>query len=111
MTGRRGQQRLLGRFSLIPAQAGIQHFSCAPEGLAPRFRGGREHLIRCPVLMTLAESDRLAQYTSAFFDALRCPKALIRFTDAEGAGGHCEMMNRSLVNRRTLDWLDQQFAA
>jgi alpha-beta hydrolase superfamily lysophospholipase len=72
---------------------------------------GREHLIRCPMLMTLAESDRLSQYTSAFFDALRCPKTLIRFADAEGAGTHCEMMNRSLVNRRTLDWLDEQFAA
>ena len=30
--------------------------------------------------------------------------------DAEGAGAHCEMGNRSLLNRRVLDWLDEQFA-
>jgi hypothetical protein len=28
------------------------------------------------------------------------------FTDAEGAGMHCETLNRSLANRRILDWLD-----
>ena len=39
-------------------------------------------------------------------DGLRCPKTLINFTDAEGAGDHCEMMNRSALNRRALDWLD-----
>ena len=42
-------------------------------------------------------------------DALRCPKTLLRFTAAEGADGHCEMKNRSLLNRRVLDWLDEQF--
>ena len=25
---------------------------------------------------------------------------------AEGAGEHCEIMNRSLLNRRVFDWLD-----
>jgi hypothetical protein len=33
----------------------------------------------------------------------------VRFTTAEGAGGHCEMGNRSLLNARVLDWLDEQF--
>jgi hypothetical protein len=32
----------------------------------------------------------------------------MRFTAAEGADGHCEMANRSLLNRRVLDWLDEQ---
>jgi alpha-beta hydrolase superfamily lysophospholipase len=67
---------------------------------------GRAELIRCPVLMTAAEKDPLATNTQAFFDALRCPKTMIRFTAAEGAGEHCEMMNRSLLNDRVLDWLD-----
>jgi hypothetical protein len=44
----------------------------------------------------------------AFVDALRCPKTLLRFIAAEGADGHCEMENRSLVNRRALDWLEEQ---
>ncbi|CAH2602776.1 protein of unknown function [Rhodovastum atsumiense] len=60
--------------------------------------------------MTLAEDDPLAAGTQAFFDALRCPKALVRFTAAEGTGGHCEMMNRSLLNDRVLDWLDEVLA-
>jgi hypothetical protein len=47
----------------------------------------------------------LATNTEAFFGALHCPKTLIRFTAAEGAGEHCEMMNRSLLNDRVLDWL------
>jgi len=34
---------------------------------------------------------------------------LMHFTAAEGADGHCEMGNRSLLNRRVLDWLDEQF--
>jgi hypothetical protein len=46
----------------------------------------------------------------AFFDALRGSKELIRFRAAEGAAGHCEMINRSLLNRRVLDGLDTVLA-
>lgn len=63
--------------------------------------------IRCPTLLTAAEGDPLAESTKAFYDALTCPKKLIQFTVAEGAGGHCEMANRSLLNQRVLDWLDE----
>jgi hypothetical protein len=71
---------------------------------------GRAELIRCPTLLTLAEEDRLSASAQRLFDALRCPKDMIRFSAAEGAGDHCEMMNRSLLNRRTLDWLDERFS-
>lgn len=67
---------------------------------------GRAERIHCPTLLTQAEDDPLAAGTQAFFDALTCPKTLLRFTAAEGAGDHCEMMNRSLLNDRVLDWLD-----
>jgi hypothetical protein len=70
---------------------------------------GRAEMIGCPTLLTLAEADPLATSTPSFFEALRCPKTLMHFTSAEGAGGHVEMMNRSLLNRRTLDWLDDCF--
>jgi len=70
---------------------------------------GRAELIRCPTLLTMAENDLLGAGAPAFFETLRCPKTLLRFTAAEGAGDHCEMMNRSLVNRRALDWLDGIF--
>ena len=66
--------------------------------------------IRCPVLLTRAENDPLAAAVGDFAAAL--PNAtVIDFTAAEGAGSHCEMMNRSLVNRRALDWLDDVFSA
>ena len=40
-------------------------------------------------------------------DLVRLYRAAGRpLTDAEGAGDHCEMMNRSLLNRCALDWLD-----
>jgi len=71
---------------------------------------GRAELIQCPTLITQPENDALSTGAGAFFDALRCPKTLMRFTAAEGADGHCEMENRSLLNRRILDWLDEQFA-
>jgi hypothetical protein len=45
-----------------------------------------------------------------WLDALRCPKMLINFTATEGAGEHCEMTNRSLLNGRVLDWLDDILA-
>jgi hypothetical protein len=70
---------------------------------------GRAELIRCPTLLTFAEHDALGATAQALFERLRCPKRLIRFTAAEGAGEHCEMHNRSLVNRRALDWLDKTF--
>jgi hypothetical protein len=54
----------------------------------------------------MAENDRIAQGAPALLDRLTCPKTLLRFTAAEGAGDHCELASRSLANRRMLDWLD-----
>ena len=70
---------------------------------------GRAELIACPTLITQAEGDSLSAGAGSFFDALICPKTLLRFSAAEGAVGHCEMGNRSLLNQRVLDWLDEQF--
>jgi len=70
---------------------------------------GRAELITCPTLLTAAENDTRSGSAQPFFDALKCPKQLLHFTAVEGAGDHCEAMNRSLLNRRALDWLDEQF--
>ncbi|WP_182357284.1 alpha/beta hydrolase family protein [Tomitella gaofuii] len=72
---------------------------------------GRVGGIRCPTLLTAAENDPLAADTPTFFDALTCPKTLLRFTAAEGAGEHTEVINRSLYNQRALDWLDETLRA
>ena len=70
----------------------------------------RVPLIGCPTLITAAEEDPLSGSASALYDDLQCAKTLLRFTALEGAGSHCEMQNRSLLNRRVLDWVDQTFA-
>lgn len=63
--------------------------------------------IRCPTLVIRAQDDPLAGGAVAFYDALRCPKKLLEMSNRDGAGDHCEMGNRSLLNRRVLDWLDE----
>jgi alpha-beta hydrolase superfamily lysophospholipase len=68
---------------------------------------GRAELIACPTLITRAENDPLSAGAQSFYDALRCPKQLLTFNAAEGAGMHCEMQNRTLLNRRAFDWLDE----
>lgn len=72
---------------------------------------GRVASIRCPVLLTCAEEDHLSQGAPALFDELACPKTLLRMSAAEGAGDHCSMHNRTLLNLRILGWLDATFGA
>ena len=73
---------------------------------------GRVESIACPTLLTRAENDPLAQGAPAFLDALVCPKkTLIEFTAQEGADIHVEGLNRSLLNSRVFDWLDDVLAA
>jgi hypothetical protein len=38
------------------------------------------------------------------------PKLLVTFTNAEGAGLHCQPMGRSLLEQRMYDWLDETLA-
>ena len=62
--------------------------------------------IRCPTLVTQAESDPVAARAGRLYDALTGPKTFIRFTAAEGAGDHCEASARSVYIQRAYDWLD-----
>ena len=63
--------------------------------------------IQCPTLVTWAESDPIAGFAEKLYEVLTCPKTLVRFTNAEGAGEHCEMDARTLFHQRTFDWLDE----
>jgi pimeloyl-ACP methyl ester carboxylesterase len=67
--------------------------------------------IRCPMLVTAAQSDMASSNAKELFDALQGPKDFIQFVDADGAGMHCEALNRSMANRQILDWLDETLAA
>jgi alpha-beta hydrolase superfamily lysophospholipase len=69
----------------------------------------RVSAIRCPTLVTTAENDPVAAFAGRLYDALMCPKTLIRFTAAEGAGDHCEASARSVYFQRAYDWLDGVF--
>jgi dienelactone hydrolase len=62
--------------------------------------------ISCPTLITTSEGNSLSAQAEMLYSALRCRKRLIHFTAAEGAGGHCESLNRSLYHQRVFDWLD-----
>lgn len=81
--------------------------SASTSELPSVHHGGRLESIRCPALLTHAEDDRLARSAEQVYEALTCPKALLRFTAAEGAGEHCEMGNRPLLDQRVFDWLDE----
>ncbi|MFW0792201.1 alpha/beta fold hydrolase [Gordonia sp. CPCC 205515] len=67
--------------------------------------------ITCPVLATAAENDLLGAGAASFVERVGSRATLMSFTAAEGAGEHCEMTNRTLLNRRVLDWLDDTLNA
>jgi alpha-beta hydrolase superfamily lysophospholipase len=67
--------------------------------------------IKCPTLLTAAEGDPASAGAAKLFEAVAADrKALIRFTEAEGAGGHCEGTARRLFHQRCYDWLDETLA-
>ena len=88
---------------------GVDNFRDFLRAAEPFTMDGRAELIHGSTLLTMAEKDGLGANAPAFLEALHCPKTLLRFYETEGAGGHCGMQNRSLLNRRVLDWLDEQF--
>ena len=67
--------------------------------------------ITSPMLVTAAQSDQASSNAKQLFDALTGPEDFLQFYDADGAGMHCEMQNRSMANRHILDWLDDTLAA
>jgi pimeloyl-ACP methyl ester carboxylesterase len=67
--------------------------------------------VRCPTLLTWAESDPLSWNAERIYDRLTSQKELVRFYDAEGAGDHCEVKTRPLFHQRAFDWLDETLAA
>lgn len=66
--------------------------------------------ISCPTLLTISEGDPTAGQAETLYQALGCPKTLVRFTADEGAQGHCESWNRSRYSQRVFDWLDDTLA-
>ena len=75
-------------------------------------RDGVAEQIKCPTLICDAEKDLYFQgQAQELFDHLTCPKTFMMFTDAEGAGAHCEAGASRLAYGRMYDWLDETLAA
>ena len=68
--------------------------------------------IACPTLLTQADKDPISAAAPKLYAALTVErKTLIEFTDAEGAGDHCEASGRRLYHQRVYDWLDETLDA
>jgi alpha-beta hydrolase superfamily lysophospholipase len=68
--------------------------------------------IKCPTLVCDADKDLYFQgQARQLFDHLKCPKTFMLFTDAEGAGAHCEAGVSRFAYARMYDWLDETLSA
>ena len=68
--------------------------------------------ITCPVLVTDPDHEQFWPGQSReLYDKLPAGKALIRFTEEEGADSHCEPAGNGLRGERIFDWLDQHIPA
>ena len=100
------------------ADWGITHGMYAMGASTPRaylaaalrfnLRDGVAEAISCPTLVCEAEDDIFFKgQPQQLFDHLTCPKTLMRFTNEEGAGAHCQVGAGRLAFARIYDWLDQ----
>lgn len=63
--------------------------------------------IECPTLVLDSVGDKAFPGESQkLYDALACPKTLIRFTAGEGAEEHCQVGAGFLSGERVFDWLE-----
>jgi len=68
---------------------------------------GVANKITCPTLVCDAEGDHFfAGQPKMLYEALTCPKTLLRFTADEGAEEHCQFGALLLSNHRVFEWLD-----
>ena len=67
--------------------------------------------IHCPCLTMVggSEGDEPLRQTEEFCDSISGPATKRVFTDAEGAGSHCQVGNTRLAASTMLDWFDDVF--
>jgi hypothetical protein len=67
--------------------------------------------IRCPTLALAAEGDFASTgQLEIFVDALTAPVITHQFTEAEGAGGHCEGLGQDRLDQVAFGWLAHTLA-
>ena len=68
--------------------------------------------ITTPVLVTSPDNEQFwPGQSQELFDKLTGRKAIVVFTEAEGAGSHCEPAASGIRGERIFDWLDEQVPA
>ena len=74
-------------------------------------KDGIAEKISCPTLVLDPEDDLFFKgQPQQLFDHLTCRKTMIHFSNAEGAGAHCQVGASRLSNARIFDWLDETLA-
>ncbi|WP_213773072.1 alpha/beta fold hydrolase [Bradyrhizobium sp. dw_78] len=64
--------------------------------------------IQCPCLVMDAESDGFSNgQPQKIYDALQCPKQLVRFTSEDGAENHCQSGALAYKDEVVFNWLDE----
>ncbi|RJP35689.1 MAG: dipeptidyl aminopeptidase [Actinobacteria bacterium] len=62
--------------------------------------------IECPMFVADPDDEQFwPGQPREVYDALNCPKTIVRFAREEGANWHCEPKARSLYDQRMFDWL------
>ncbi len=62
--------------------------------------------IQCPMFIADPDDEQFWPGQSKdVYEALACPKTIVRFTAGEGANWHCEPKARGLYDQRMFDWL------
>lgn len=86
-----------------PGELVLKLTECTLSGLTPK--------IECPTLICDSEQDKqkLGAMTRDIFDDLRCKKQYILFTNADGAGTHCQMGAMLFGHQVKYGWLDDTF--
>ena len=79
---------------------------------AHHLRDGIAEQVQCPTLVCDAEKDLFFNgQARQLHEHLTCRKMLMKFSDTEGAGAHCEVGASRLAFARMYDWLDETLSA
>ncbi len=65
--------------------------------------------IGCPTLVVDAEAEEYGD-AKVFYDALKCPKTYLLFTEAEAAPLHVQTASLALGSQKMFDWIDDVVA-
>ena len=79
---------------------------------AHHLRDGIAEQIQCPTLVCDAEKDLFFNgQARPLHEHLTCRKTLMKFSDTESAGAHCEVGASRLAFARMYDWPEETLSA